>query len=142
MHIDLRKTVMSVLGAFFCYMVLWKIIFFFFETDEILVMLLVTLLLAAFVIAAYGIQKVEWSKDSSVSLFGLTFRSSTEFYSQYTLFGLYGITKPKLERVSTEYFRELSIPMIAQSVLQLKSLLPFGGYRDQKYGLMRGSRRK
>jgi hypothetical protein len=138
MHIDLRKTVMSVLGAIVCYMLLWKIIFFFFEIEELLLMLLV----AAFVIVAYGIQKVEWSKDSSVSLFGLTFSSSTEFYSQYTLFGLYGITRPKLERVSTEYFRELSIPMIAQSVLQLKSLLPFGGYRDQKYGLMRGSRRK
>ena len=138
MHIDLRKTVMSVLGAIVCYMLLWKIIFFFFEIEELLLMLLV----AAFVIVAYGIQKVEWSKDSSVSLFGLTFRSSTEFYSQYTLFGLYGITRPKLERVSTEYFRELSIPMIAQSVLQLKSLLPFGGYIDQKYGLMRGSRRK
>ena len=127
LHVDLRKTVLSVIGGVFCYLLIWKLLFLFFSVSESFLMILISCIIGAFVLAAYGVQRVEWSEDSSWSLFGIAFKTTTTVYSQYKLFGIYGISEPEI--VSREIIYPENPPLIDVLSLasSLKSLLPFGG---------------
>ena len=126
MHLNLGKTIFSVLGFLAC----WKIFFLIFSAAETGIILLSTLLL----FAAYGIQSVEWIEKSSTSLFGVTIKSQATVYTQYTLFGIVPISKPRSVDVNTEYFKEIDIrpylPTATQALTMMKSALPFGGIKS------------
>ena len=139
LHVDLRKTVLSVIGGVFCYLLLWKLLFLFFSVSETFLMILANCIIGAFVLAAYGVQRVEWSVNSSWALSEFIQRNETTVYSQYKLFGLYGISEPEIE--SRVLFSESEIilgkiihmefpPLVDVLSLasSIKSLVPFGGY--------------
>ena len=128
LHVDLRKTVLSVIGGVFCYLLLWKLLFLFFSVSETFLMILASCIIGAFVLAAYGVQRVEWPETSSWSVFGFIMRSEGTFYAQYKLFGLFGISEPEI--VSRKIFYPDNFPLrkVLNLASFLKSLLPFGGY--------------
>jgi hypothetical protein len=127
LHVDLIKTVLSVTGGIFCYLLLWKLMFILFGVSEAFLMILVSCIIGAFVLAAYGVQRVEWSVDSSWSLFGIAFKTTTTVYSQYKLFGIYGISEPQIESTEVFYFKNVPLKEVARVAYSLKSMLPFGG---------------
>ena len=139
LHVDLRKTVLSVIGGVFCYFLMWKLLLLFVNISETIPMILANCIIGAFVLAAYGVQRVEWSVNSSWALSEFIQRNETTVYSQYKLFGLYGISEPEIE--SRVLFSESEIilgkiihmefpPLVDVFSLasSIKSLLPFGGY--------------
>ncbi|MBQ3683159.1 MAG: hypothetical protein II922_08785 [Succinimonas sp.] len=144
LHVDLRKTVLSVIGGVFCYFLMWKLLLLFFSVSETIPMIIANCIIGAFVLAAYGIQRVEWSVKSSWSAPGSIQRSETTVYSQYKLFGLYGISepeiesrvllgpcwfsKPEIELGEVIHFENLPLIDVLSLASSIKSLLPFGGY--------------
>ena len=127
LHVDLRKTVLSVIGGVFCYLLLWKLLFLFFSVGEAFLMILASCIIGAFVLAAYGVQRVEWSVDSSWSVFGFIMRSETTVYYHYKLFGIYGISEPQIESREIFYPDNFPLRKVLNLASSLKSLLPFGG---------------
>ena len=118
---------------------LWNCTLLFVNISETIPMILANCIIGAFVLAAYGVQRVEWSVNSSWALSEFIQRNETTVYSQYKLFGLYGISEPEIE--SRVLFSESEIilgkiihmefpPLVDVLSLasSIKSLLPFGGY--------------
>lgn len=128
LHVDLRKTVLSVIGGVFCYFLMWKLLLLFFSVSETIPMIIANCIIGAFVLAAYGIQRVEWAVKSSWSAPGSIQRSETTVYSQYKLFGLYGISEPEIELGEVIHFENLPLIDVLSLASSIKSLLPFGGY--------------
>jgi hypothetical protein len=127
LHVDLIKTVLSVTGGIFCYLLLWKLMFILFGVSEAFLMILVSCIIGAFVLAAYGVQRVEWSVDSSWSVFGFIMRSETTVYYQYKLFGIYGISEPESASRNIVYLDNFPVREFLNLVFSMKSMLPFGG---------------
>ena len=128
LHVDLRTTVLSVIGGVFCYFLMWKLLLLFVNISETIPMILANCIIGAFVLAAYGVQRVEWPVYySSWSVFGFIMRSEGTFYAQYKLFGLFGISEPEI--VSRKIFYPDNFPLrkVLNLASFLKSLLPFGG---------------
>ena len=119
MHLDLIKTTLSIIGFFGSF----KLIFFFFSAAETLTMLLVGIIL----FALYSVQRIEWNYQSTTSLFGITLRSESTYYSQYTLFGIIPISKPKKCVSQVAYLEEVNLYKFAAIGSKLSSLLPMGG---------------
>ena len=128
LHVDLRTTVLSVIGGVFCYLLIWKLLFLFFSVSESFLMILISCIIGAFLLAAYGIQRVEWSVDSSWSIFGIILRSETTVYYQYKLFGIYGISEPEIASRNIIYLENFPVREFLNLVFSMKSMLPFGGY--------------
>ncbi|WP_406038609.1 hypothetical protein [Succinimonas sp.] len=128
LHVDLRTTVLSVIGGVFCYLLIWKLLFLFFSVSESFLMILISCIIGAFLLAAYGIQRVEWSVDSSWSIFGIILRSETTVYYQYKLFGIYGISEPEIASRNIVYLENFPVREFLNLVFSMKSMLPFGGY--------------
>ena len=128
LHVDLRTTVLSVIGGVFCYLLIWKLLFLFFSVSESFLMILISCIIGAFLLAAYGIQRVEWSVDSSWSIFGIILRSETTVYYQYKLFGIYGISEPEIASRNIIYLKNFPVREFLNLVFSMKSMLPFGGY--------------
>ncbi len=127
LHVDLRKTVLSVIGGVFCYLLLWKLLLLFVNISETIPMILANCIIGAFVLAAYGVQRVEWSVDSSWSVFGFIMRSETTVYYQYKLFGIYGISEPEIASRNIVYLDNFPVREFLNLVFSMKSMLPFGG---------------
>ena len=127
LHVDLRTTVLSVIGGVFCYLLIWKLLFLFFSVSESFLMILISCIIGAFLLAAYGIQRVEWSVDSSWSIFGIILRSETTVYYQYKLFGIYGISEPEIASRNIIYLKNFPVREFLNLVFSMKSMLPFGG---------------
>ena len=128
LHVDLRTTVLSVIGGVFCYLLIWKLLFLFISVSESFLMILISCIIGAFLLAAYGIQRVEWSVDSSWSIFGIILRSETTVYYQYKLFGIYGISEPEIASRNIVYLENFPVREFLNLVFSMKSMLPFGGY--------------
>jgi hypothetical protein len=128
LHVDLRKTVLSVIGGVFCYLLLWTLLLLFVNISETIPMIIANCIIGAFVLAAYGVQRVEWPVYySSWSLFGCILRSEATVYAQYKLFGIYGISEPQIESRKIIYPDNFPLRKVLNLASSLKSLLPFGG---------------
>ena len=119
MHLDLRKTAVSILG----YLVAWKIIFYIFSPGETSIIILVSIIL----VCLYGIQIVEWPEKEKTTIFGVMVNSHEKIYSQYTLFGILPISNKKIIQHEKAYFKEVDISKIGRLIDVAKSALPFGG---------------
>ncbi|WP_406038605.1 hypothetical protein [Succinimonas sp.] len=144
LHVDLRKTVLSVIGGVFCYFLMWKLLLIFVSVSETIPMIFANCIIGAFVLAAYSVQRVEWSVDSSWSVSEVIQRRETTVYSQYKLFGLFGISEPEIESrvlLGPYWFSKPEIELgeiihmefpplidVLSLTSSVKSLLPFGGY--------------
>lgn len=120
MHTDLIKNLGSILG----FIISWELIFWLFSPSELSVIIVINILL----FIAYGINLVEWSEESSWSLFGISAYSSNKIKRQYKVLGFVPVSKiytRKSRRSILENFTPEDVLPLAK---MLFNLLPFCGY--------------